>query len=117
MSQEEDYKIPERRKDYPILFEELIAVKKLLLQENNKWSFLGFTAKDLKKFAIYFVFGIWWLAAAYHKLDAYETNTDHLMVCNDNRDKWATAKYGHPFECGKPTDGFTPNFGRNNLGQ
>lgn len=35
----------------------------------------------------------------------------HLIDCSENRDKWATAKYGHSFTCGKPDDGWTPNMG------
>ena len=102
---------PERRKDYPVLFEKLQKLTDALEQEKNQWSFFGFNVKDIKKLVVWAVLGVWWGAGFYNKLDAYEADTRHLMTCNDNRDKWATAKYGHPFDCGKPTDGWSPNMG------
>lgn len=97
---------PERRKDYPILFEKLQSLEDFLLKEKNQWSFLGFTIKDLSRTIVWLVIAVWWGAGFYNRIDGYENDTKHLLECNTNRDKWATAKYGHPFDCGKPTDGW-----------
>lgn len=102
---------PERRKDYPILFEKLQLLEDVLHKDKNQWSFLGFTIKDLSRTVVWLILATWWGAGFYNKIDAYEAKTEKLIECNHNRDQWATAKYGHPFDCGKPTDGWMPNMG------
>lgn len=105
----EKYEVPERRKDYPIIYEKLLDLESHLKGEQNKWSFFGYTFKDISKTVFYLIVAAWWGAGFYNKIDGYENDTKHLLECNKNRDQWATAKYGHPFDCGRPTDGWIYN--------
>lgn len=85
---------------------------------SNVWNFLGLTLPDFIKMFFYcgvvIYFGTrFYLDSENMKLFIAEQTTinQHLTLCSDNRDKWATEKYGHTFTCGKPDDGWVPNFG------
>lgn len=88
------------------------------LTASKVMSFLGFTPQDAVKMLFYFsvaiVFGTkFWMQSEDMKtfIGTQTAINAHLALCNDNRDKWATAQYGHSFTCGKPDDGWAPNMG------
>lgn len=89
------------------------------IKENQPWSLLGFEAKDLLKMTVYLCVAVYYGTRFYIETDnmkdfiATQTAINaHFTLCNDNRDKWATLKNGHIFECGAPKDGWTPNMGK-----
>lgn len=82
------------------------------------WTFMGFDGKDIVKGIFYFTIGVSIVTQFYLETESMKkfiadqsVINAHLTLCNDNRDKWASAKYGHMFECGRPNDGWTPTFG------
>lgn len=88
---------------------------------SDMWNWMGITAPDIFKGIIQFTAAvvfvtIWYIDDMKFK-DFIATQTiinTHTAECSDNRDKWASLKNGHIFECGKPIDGWTPNRGNVN---
>lgn len=85
------------------------------------WNFMGFTAPDIFKIFLQFGAAVVFMTCWYNDDKTFKDFmadqgilNKHLLECNDNRDKWASLKNGHIFECGKPIDGWTPNRGNLN---